>query len=278
MSDTPVCEQAADNADGAPCDRLPAVSRLETLLGRISIVLLGPKYPENIGSAARAAHNMGVEQLVVVGRPLVDPEQAMKTATHNAAHLVAGICYYDTLGEALAEYSLVVGTTARRGRQRMPGAGPSQVAELILPTLDRSKVALLFGPEDKGLSNQDLTYCGLVVTIPTATQFSSLNLAQAVAIVCYELHQGLVRLTGQADEGLYQPRMANRQELSAMVEAATLASQALDQAVGQRLTTIRLRHLRQIIGRLTLSAREVKLVKDACHQVVKVVNKRDEEG
>lgn len=67
------------------------MSRLEELLGRVSIVLLGPKYPENIGSAARAAHNMGVERLVVVGKPLSDPEPALKTATHNAAHLVEGV-------------------------------------------------------------------------------------------------------------------------------------------------------------------------------------------
>jgi tRNA/rRNA methyltransferase len=254
------------------------VSRLEELLGRVSIVLLGPKYPENIGSAARAAHNMGIEQLVVVGKPLSDPEQALKTATHNAAHLVRGIRWCDSLAEALAEYSLVVGTTARQGRQRMSAAAPCHLAELILPTLDRGKVALLFGPEDKGLANRDLTYCGQVVTIPTASRFSSLNLAQAVAICCYELHQGLARLMGAREKGLYSPRTASLQELSAMVEAATLASQALDQAGGQRVTTARLRHLRQAVSRLALSAREVKLLKDACNQVVRVVKGKGEEG
>lgn len=160
----------------------------------------------------------------------------------------------------------------------MPAAIPSQIAELILPTLDQGEVALLFGPEDKGLANQALTYCGLVVTIPTATRFSSLNLAQAVAIVCYDLHQGLARLTAQAEEGLYRPRTASPQELGAMIEAATLASQALDQALGQGLTTSRLRHLRQAVSRLALSAREVKLLKDACNQVVKVVKGEEEKG
>ena len=250
------------------------MSRMQALLNRISIVLVRPKYPENIGSAARAACNMGVGQLVMVGTPPQDLEPALKTATHNAAHLVQGIRYCDSLAVALADYALVVGTTARLGRQRMPMAEPSQVAELIMPTLAKGRVALLFGPEDKGLSNEELTFCGLVVHIPTAAHFSSLNLAQAVAILCYEMHQGLLRLEGQVPPGLYRPRLASPQELGGMFEAARLALRALDHSLGQDQTDVRLRHLRQAVSRCTLSARESKLLKDTCHQVLKTVEGR----
>lgn len=239
------------------------------LLGRVSIVLLGPKYPENIGSAARAALTMGIGQLLVVGSPLTPQarEQAMKTATHHAAHLVEGICYREQLAACLADFTLVVGATARRGRQRLPLAAPAQLAELLGPTLAQGPVALLFGPEDKGLANQDLDCCGLVVTIPTADQFTSLNLAQAVMIICYELHQGLVRMAGQAAAGISRPRQADPPELAALFEAVQQACARLDQSSGQTLAATRLRHLRQVVARSGLSAREAKLLKDACRQV-----------
>lgn len=242
---------------------------MEAWLGRVSIILLRPKYPENIGSAARAALNMGIGQLLVVGTPLTPQalEQAMKTATHHAAHLLEGIRYCDQLAEAVCNFALVVGATARRGRQRMPTARPSQLAELILPTLANGPVALLFGPEDTGLTNQDLAGCGLVVTIQTVAQFTSLNLAQAVAIFCYELHQGLLRMEGLAEQGLYLPRTATEQELAAMFAAADLALQRLDQTADQALALTRLRHLRQAVNRCGLSAREAKLLKDTCRQL-----------
>ena len=251
-----------------------AVSRLDDLLARVGIVLAGPKYPENIGSAARAAHTMGVSELVVVGQALKDLEPALKTATHHAGHLVQGIRWCATLEEALADYALVVGTTARQGRQRLVTAVPSQVAELTLPALDQGRVALLFGPEDKGLSNRDLSYCGVVATIPTSARFTSLNLAQAVAISCYELRQGLERLAGEGRPEIYRPRNASREELAALHEAALLASEALDRASGQALTASRLRHLRQTVSRCGLTARGAKLFKDACHQLVKVVGRQ----
>jgi len=248
------------------------LSRGEELLQRITIVLVRPKYPENIGSAARAALTMGVGGLVVVGRPPADLEPAFKTATHNAAHLVREGRWCDSVEVAVDDCSLVVGTTARQGRQRLAMAEPSQVVELILPSLEQGPVAVLFGPEDKGLSNQDLSHCGVVMTIPTASQFSSLNLAQAVAITCYELRQGLTRLT-PAEEGplLYRPRTASGAELAALLEAVRQASLALDQASGQAHTASRLRHLRQLASRAGITAREAKLLKDACHQLVKVV-------
>ena len=219
---------------------------------------------------------MGVGQLVVVGRPLPSQamEQALKTATHNAAHLLEGIRYFDQLALAVCDFALVVATTARLGRQRMPMAGPAQLAELILPTLANGPVALLFGPEDKGLTNQELAFCGLVVTIQTAAQFASLNLAQAVMILCYELHQGLLRMEGQAEQGLYRPRTASQRELFTMFETASLAFRALDRLSYQELAETRLRHLRQALNRCALSAREAKLLKDTCRQVLSGIGKK----
>jgi tRNA/rRNA methyltransferase len=239
------------------------------MLARVSIVLVRPKYLENIGSAARAACTMGMGRLVVVGNRSDDLEPALKTATHNAADLIHGIVYHDTLAAAVAGYSLVVGTTARRGRQRMAMARAADLADMVMPALRQGPVALVFGPEDTGLANLELALCGLVVTIPAASRFSSINLAQAVMIVCYELYQGSERLLGQErGHGLYQPRQATGQEISAMVDAASHACQALDQGAVRKKADIRLRHLRQAVSRYPFSAREIKIMKDVCHHVV----------
>lgn len=254
------------------------MSGVEERLARLSIVLVRPKYAENIGSAARAVCNMGLGRLLVVGSPPTDLSPALKTATHNAAHLVQGLCYCDSVAEAVAGCGLVVGSTARTGRQRRAMAAPYQLAELLLPALASGRVAILFGPEDKGLANADLDCCGLLVTIPTAAQFSSMNLGQAVAILCYELRQGLMRLAGQEGAGLYRPRTAGQEELSAMLTAASLACQALDQSSGQQQAANRLRQLRAAVRRWALSAREAKLFKDACHQVAKALGGATKSG
>lgn len=245
------------------------MSGLESLLARVSVVLVRPKYLENIGSAARAACSMGVGRLAVVGSQSPDLEPALKTATHNAAYLVRGIVYYDTLEAAVAGCSLVVGATARRGRQRMAMATAGDLAEVAIPALRQGPVALVFGPEDSGLSNLELALCGLVVTIPTSSQLSSINLAQAVMIVCYELYQGGERLAGQGrGRDIYRPRAAGLEEIASMVDAASRACQALDQGAIRETAGLRLRHLRQVVSRCRFSAREVKIMKDACLQVM----------
>jgi len=255
------------------------MTEVEALLAKVSVVLVRPKYLENIGAAARAACTMGIGRLVVVGSRFDDLEPALKMATHKAAHLVNGIVYHDTLDAAVAGHCLVVGTTARRGRQRMAMARAADLAEIALPALAQGPVALLFGPEDTGLANLELAVCGLVVTIPTASQFSSLNLAQAAMVVCYELYQGCQRLLGQGrGHGLYRPRSATAQELSAMVDAAAQACQALDDGAVRHRAGLRLRHLRQVVSRYPMSAREVKILKDVCRQVANSLRPAGEGG
>ena len=158
-----------------------------TLLSHLAIVLVRPKFPENIGAAARIAWNMGINRLILVRDSLPDREPMARMATHKAAHLIDNLLIYNNLPEALAHFTMVVGTTARRGRQRFVVQTPREMVDALLPQLPNNQVAIIFGPEDTGLTNDDLKYCQMTSAIPTA-DFSSLNLAQAVAIHCYELH------------------------------------------------------------------------------------------
>ena len=153
---------------------------METInLDNIHIVLVQPRYPENIGSAARAMRNMGLRHLSVVAPENFDRSRAFKLATHAAADVIERCRTFDDLKEALASCQYVVGTTARLGKHRQVIQTPERLACQLIPISQENRVAILFGPEDKGLSNADTRLCHALVNIPTA-DFSSLNLAQAV--------------------------------------------------------------------------------------------------
>ena len=155
-------------------------------LDHVTIVLKGPKFPGNVGSAARCAMNMGIGKMIVVGNRGLDDEAVRQMATHVAKEIVEGIRHFDTLDEALAGFSWVVGTTARHGSGRGPVVSPRRMAEILAGLSQENEIALLFGPEDTGLTNDDLRFCQTLVTIPTAG-FKSLNLSHAVMVLCYEL-------------------------------------------------------------------------------------------
>ncbi|RJQ66277.1 MAG: RNA methyltransferase, partial [Desulfobacteraceae bacterium] len=154
--------------------------------------------------------NMGVGRLVVVAPENCDLKRIMALATHAAIEVVEEMSCHDRLQDALAPFNYVVGTTARRGGQRQRVFAPDQMAQRLIPISQANQVALLFGPEDRGLTNEEIRLCHQLVTIPTAP-FSSLNLAQAVMVLCYELFK-----TGVAPPQAVTPRLATRFELDGM--------------------------------------------------------------
>jgi len=155
-------------------------------LDNIAIVLHQPHYPENIGASARAACNMGINRLVVVNPDNCDLTRVLKLATHFASDLVEGMEVFEDLETALSPFQYVVGTTARIGRRRPTISSPRKLAEKLVTISQKNRIAIVFGHESSGLTNAELGLCQAVVTIPTA-EFSSLNLAQAVMLFCYEM-------------------------------------------------------------------------------------------
>ena len=136
-------------------------------LDQIAIVLHRPRFPENIGAAARAAANMGISQLILVSPKDCDLTRILKMATLSAADLVENMEVYADLHTALQPFNYVVGTTARTGGQRQELKTPREVAAELVPICANNRAALLFGPEDRGLTNAQLRYCQALVTIPT---------------------------------------------------------------------------------------------------------------
>jgi tRNA/rRNA methyltransferase len=229
-------------------------------LKNIFIILSRPRYPENIGAAARAMRNMGFEQLIVVDPQNYDMSRVLKMATHGAVEVVEQIKVYEDLRTALESLSYIVGTTARLGGQRQLVGSAARLAQKLAPISQENQVGLLFGPEDRGLTNEDIRLCHELVNIPTA-EFSSLNLAQAVMVVCYEL-----RRCNQPGGETFVPRLANRHELDGMY------AQLKDILV--RISYIQpenpdyfMNNLRHFGTRLKLRAKEVSIIRGICRQI-----------
>ena len=157
-------------------------------LKNFKIVLVSPLYGGNVGSVCRAMKNMGLSHLVIAApaHPL-DVEEAKKMAMH-ADDVFAKRKEFPTLREAVADCGLVIGTTARIGLYREHAQTPREFAPRLLAAAEKAKVALVFGPEDNGLSNDDLMLCTHMMRIPSSAKYSSLNLSQAVMVCCYELY------------------------------------------------------------------------------------------
>ena len=159
---------------------------LDNFSENISIVLVNPSHPGNIGAAARAMKTMGLSQLRLV-TPDEFPSGTATALACGADDILSNAGVYATLDEALADCHYVVGTSARVRGVSLPLVNPRECAQNIIAEAKSQKVALIFGREDKGLTNEQLRRCHLQVHIPTNEEFSSLNLGAAVQVLCYEL-------------------------------------------------------------------------------------------
>jgi len=153
---------------------------------RLRVILAAPRNPLNIGAAARAMSNFGFFHLRVVNPYELAFREARSAV--GAAPLLAQAEEFKTVAEAVEDCTLVVGTTAVGQRQlQHPVRRLDQATRFLRKSLTRSRVALLFGSEKRGLSNEDLSYCHWLLRIPTREEHRSMNLGQAVAISLYEL-------------------------------------------------------------------------------------------
>ncbi|MGE5490737.1 MAG: RNA methyltransferase [Actinomycetota bacterium] len=159
------------------------------LLSRIRVVLCRPSHPGNIGAAARAMKTMGISRLCLVN-PKQFPDPEADTRATGAVDVLAAAQVCGSLDEALAGTVFAVALSARsRDLGPVPKQAREAVAELLAEA-ERGEVALVFGNETVGLTNDELQRCHVAATIPTNPDFSSLNLGAAVQVLCYEARMG----------------------------------------------------------------------------------------
>lgn len=156
------------------------------MLDQIRIVLVNTSHPGNMGSAARAMKTMGLTQLVLVDPQALPDDNAMALAA-GASDVLANARIVPTLDDAIADCSLVIGTSARSRTLSWPMLDPREAAEQLVTEGMRHPVALVFGRERTGLTNDELQKCHYHVAISANPEYSSLNLAMAVQTLCYEV-------------------------------------------------------------------------------------------
>ncbi len=155
------------------------------MLQNARIVLVEPTHPGNIGAAARAMKTMGLSQLYLVNPRCTLDQRAMQMAA-GADDLLQGACVVDSMSEALRDVEFAFATSARQRSLEWPLCTPRECAEQAVKSL-HAPVAFVFGREHAGLTNDELAVCQSHVHINTDETFSSLNLAAAVQVICYEL-------------------------------------------------------------------------------------------
>ncbi len=188
-------------------------------LRHVRLVLVRPRFPENIGAAARVAANMSLGGLDLVAPENVAPRPMQSLATRIGRDVLESMTVYPDLAEALGPARFVVGTTARlstSGRRRVATDTPRRLAMRLAPELDSNRAAIVFGPEDRGLENHEVDRCQALVHIPTGPA-GSLNLAQAVMVLAYEIFQAVVETEGNGPAGPAGPALAERGQVEAFL-------------------------------------------------------------
>ena len=228
-------------------------------LDSISILLVRPKFHENIGSVARAMKNMGLSRLIVVNGCSPLHPNAYKLAS-GAEDILERAEEFFTLREAISEMGCVVGTTSRGGKERHPLLTPETLAKKLIPLSLKNSIGLVFGSEKEGLTSDDLFLCHLYVRIPSMESFPSLNLAQAVMVVCYELFQASLEIPKQLI------LLAQAEQLERMfehMEKTLIQIGFLDSNHPKRI----IRVLRKLFGRSQMNEREVQILQGIWSQM-----------
>jgi len=175
----------------------------------IRIILVNPSHPGNIGATARAMKTMGLEDLYLV-EPKIFPHANATAMAAGADDILEKAVITSSLEEALVDTQIVFGTSARLRELQLPLLGPKEAAKTINEKASKNNIAILFGRENNGLSNEELGMCNYHLHIPTNPNFSSLNIAAAVQIIAYELKMALKK---NPTTELLEPELASSKEV-----------------------------------------------------------------
>jgi tRNA/rRNA methyltransferase len=231
------------------------------MLTNLRVILVRPRGSGNIGSAARAMKNLGAGELAIVGKARTQSFWARAMAVHGRDTL-AGAKSHASIREAIADCTMVVGTTCRSGLYRSHSQTPREVAPAIVAAALKGKVALLFGPEDHGLSNKDLEYCQLLVTIPTHPDYPSLNVAQAVVVCLYEIYlASLVPMKNDVE--IHRAEAEHIERLFDIMRSSLLKIGFLDSENPEHM----LLAFRRIFGRAGLEDKDVRILTGMFRQI-----------
>ena len=195
------------------------------LLNSIKVVLVGTTHPGNIGATARAMKNMGIVNMALV-EPKEFPSDIATYRSKAAKDVLENAEVFDTLKMAISDCELVIGTSARERKVPWPILNPKDASQEVSRRSLNNKVAVVFGREDRGLTNEELGLCNLHVHIPTDPEYSSLNLSQAVQIMVYEIRSAI--LENEGNDGNWDVEFADNDQTERLISHMDELMQEVD--------------------------------------------------
>lgn len=230
------------------------------MLSNFKIVLVETSHPGNIGAVARAMKNMKMENLCLVS-PKIFPSADATSRASGADDLLSSAVIYDTLQEAIADCQIVLGASARDRTISWPELTARACAEKFFTKAEsQEKIALVFGRENSGLKNHELDLCHFLLRIPCNEEYSSLNLAAAVQVVCYELFvasgQKVESSIGDKDDG----SLATMQQMELFYQHLQQTLTDIGFLHVDKSQSI-MRRLRRIYNRVALDTKEVDILR-----------------
>ena len=230
-----------------------------TVLESVRIVLVNTSHPGNIGAVARAMKNMGLRDLCLIA-PERFPHGQARAMAANAVDVLEQARVVETLDEAINDCHLVIGTSARERSIPWPLLDARECADKVWSEKSNGKIAILFGREDNGLTNEELQRCNYHLHIPTSEEYGALNVASAAQIVCYELRMRLLASSEKAAEQPWDVEFATAQEVELLFkhfEEALVEVKFLDLKAPRQLMT----RLRRLYNRVRLDHMEVQMLR-----------------
>ncbi len=228
------------------------------MLSHFKIVLVETSHPGNIGAVARAMKNMSMEQLCLVS-PKKFPSADATARASGANNILSSVQIVSTLQEAVADCQIVLGASARDRTISWPEVTARECAEKFVAETE-SKIALVFGRENSGLKNHELDLCHYLLRIPCSSDFSSLNLAAAVQVVCYELFTMTEQKVSSAIGDKEQEPLATMIQMDAFYEHLLQTLDDIGFLHVDKSQSI-MRRLRRIYNRVQLDSKEVDILR-----------------
>ncbi|EIY4766037.1 tRNA (cytosine(32)/uridine(32)-2'-O)-methyltransferase TrmJ [Vibrio cholerae] len=243
------------------------------MLERVKVVLVGTTHSGNIGSAARAMKVMGLSQMVLVDPQCQVDAQAIALAA-GASEIALNAQIYPTLKAAVADCGLVVGTSARSRTLEWPMLEPRECGEKLISEANQHSVAMVFGRERTGLTNDELQLCHYHVCVPANPEYSSLNLAMAVQLLSYEVRMAYLALQQSSQSSTLQEEYPRHQELErfyAHLEQVIMQTEFISaQQPGQVMNK-----LRRMFTRARPEAQEINILRGILTSVQKSISRKE---
>lgn len=253
-----------------------AIGRFMLTLNNVKVVLVNTSHPGNIGASARAMKNMGLSNLVLV-QPKDFPSGVAVGRAASAVDILESAEIFDSLEQAVSDCALVICASARSRKIPWPMLTPEESATKILKEVIANKVAIVFGREDAGLNNDELQLGHFHVQIPAEENCSSLNLAAAVLVICYELYKLSLRSNSRElikDQDHWDQKLATNGEVEYFYKHLERVMIAIDFHDPENPRQL-IQRLRRLFNRIRIDVMEMNILRGILSNVENAINKKE---